>query len=74
MTIEELINQLKQYDPKLPVMLSGYEGGLYEANGTNKVTVAKGVNQEWYYGPHEIVHPLIDDYPKHEKFQGVYIK
>ena len=74
MTIEQLIQQLQQHDPKLPVFLSGYEGGLYQANGVNVVTVAKNVNSEWYYGPHEIIHPLIDDYPHHEKLKGVYLK
>jgi hypothetical protein len=76
MTIEQLIKILQQHDPKLPVLLSGYEGGVYEPHGKliRQVLVAKDVNEEWYYGPHEIVYPEFNnDYPNHEKFQGLII-
>lgn len=77
MTVEELINELKQYDPKLPILLSGYEGGVYEAHGecTRQVLVALDVNNEWFYGPHEIVQESDADlYPTHKRTKGVYIK
>lgn len=78
MTVEELINQLKQYDPKLPVLLAGYEGGVYEARGNaiSEVTIAINVNDAWYYGPHEIVYDGINDdmYPGNQRQQGLYIR
>jgi hypothetical protein len=56
-TVEQLIEQLKQHDPKLPVMMPGYEGGVYDGPTKFQVAnVALGVNDEWYYGPHEIVY------------------
>ena len=56
MTVEELINKLKEFDPKLPIMLHGYEGGVYDGpNRFYQAIVALSVNQEWYYGPHEIM-------------------
>jgi hypothetical protein len=55
-TVEQLIEQLKLHDPKLPVMMPGYEGGVYDGPTKFQVAnVAIGVNDEWYYGPHEIV-------------------
>ena len=74
MTIEELIKQLEHYDPKLPVLLHGYEGGVYIANLTRPVLVAADVNTEWYYGPHEIVTEYTDGYQGYTKFNGVIIK
>lgn len=73
MTIEELIKELQQYDPKLPVLLSGYEGGVYLPNRMRKVNVALNVNKEWYYGPHEIVWEGLYDYPDNEKMNGLLI-
>ena len=72
MTIQELINQLQQYDPKLPVMLSGYEGGVYQANRVRQVVFAANVNDAWYYGPHEIITDP-SDYPGYKQQQGVYL-
>jgi len=55
-TVEQLIEQLKQFDPKLPVMMPGYEGGVYDGpTRFQTAKVALGVNDAWYYGPHEIV-------------------
>lgn len=76
MTVQELINKLQQFDPTLPVVLSGYEGGVYTLHGKliRQVLVAEDVNSEWYYGPHEIVYAEFnDDYPNHKKFQGLII-
>lgn len=74
MTIKELIQKLQQFDPSLPVLLSGYEGGVYQPNKVYEVTIALNVNDAWYYGPHELVHDDDDWYPGHERTQGVYIK
>lgn len=74
MTIEELIKKLQEFDPKLPVLLSGYEGGVYQPSRVSQVTIAINVNDQWYYGPHELVHDDEDLYPGHYRTQGVYIK
>lgn len=72
MTIKELIQHLQRFDENLPVMLSGYEGGVYEANRIRPVVFAINVNTDWYNGPHElVVEP--DEYPSHKKQQGVYL-
>lgn len=72
MTIKELIQHLQQFDDSLPVMLSGYEGGVYQANRVRSVVFATNVNDAWYYGPHELVMEP-DQYPGHKQQQGVYL-
>lgn len=55
-TIKQLIAALQAYDPDLPIMLPGYEGGVYSPQPKlHQATIALEVNQEWYYGPHEVV-------------------
>lgn len=73
MTVQELINKLQQFDPTLPVVINGYEGGVYLPKDLREITMAENVNNAWYYGPHEIVWPELMDYPTHKKFNGVYI-
>ena len=53
MKVSELIQILQQYDPEKKILLSGYEGGYYEARGTIPKTVVLNVHEEWYYGPHD---------------------
>ena len=75
MTVQELINRLQEFDPKLPVMLSGYEGGVYPGpNNFNTVTVALNVNspEDWWYGPHDIVHDN-SEYQGAEKITALYL-
>ena len=74
MTVQELINKLQQFDPTLPIVLSGYEGGVYLPEHVNIVLMAENVNDAWYYGPHEIVWPDINEFTDYKKFHGVYIK
>jgi hypothetical protein len=75
-TVKRLIKQLEQFDGDLPVMLHGYEGGVY--NGPNNLhtsIVVLDVNQEWYYGPHEIMHEYMEDDCKNcEKITALIIK
>lgn len=54
MTVNELIEQLKNYPSDMPVLTLGYEGGLNEAY-VKSDTVIFNVNSKdtWYYGPHE---------------------
>ena len=76
-TVEQLIEQLKQHDPQLPVILSGYEGGVYYGpNDINTVTIALNVHdpEDWWYGPHDIVHEGFMDYEGAEKITALYLR
>ena len=56
MKIKELIKELQELDGDLNVFVSGYEGGVNHAGSIGKpVIVALNVNDEWYYGSHEVV-------------------
>jgi len=39
MTIAELIQTLSQYDPDLPVVVKGYEGGFNDVSVTQEITL-----------------------------------
>jgi hypothetical protein len=66
MTVRELIESLSKIeDQNLRVMVRGYEGGYDDiiiGNGIDNTTtvipaiqyVALNVNDEWYYGRHEV--------------------
>jgi hypothetical protein len=62
MTVNELIDKLNSIEDKSIIVLTrGYEGGYEDAvlrindGGTPEVvTIELFVNDEWYYGPHEI--------------------
>lgn len=54
MTVNELIEQLKNYPGDMRVLTLGYEGGLNDISlGTNSVVLGYKGNEAWYYGPHE---------------------
>jgi len=58
MTVRELIESLSKIeDQDVRVMTRGYEGGVddIEDNTPAIIHVALDVNEEWYYGRHEIV-------------------
>ena len=62
MTVRELIQILSQIkDQDLKVMVRGYEGGINDAivssnesNTPEIYTIERNVNEEWYYGRHEV--------------------
>ena len=62
MTVKQLIEILSQIkDQDLKVMVKGYEGGINdvivssnESNTPEIYTIERNVNEEWYYGRHEI--------------------
>lgn len=68
MKVKDLIERLKKLDQEALIVVSGYEGGVREAESAHQVTVALKVNMAWYYGEHEIVDPQrsknFDDYDK----------
>ena len=55
MTVAELINALQSFDPKLRVVVGGYEGGYTDVTATSELLIALNVHapSSWYYGPHE---------------------
>lgn len=53
MTIAELIEQLSQYAPNLPVVVKGYEGGYNDVSIIEEVSLQLNVNTENWYGSHE---------------------
>lgn len=55
MTVKELIDQLKMFDPKLQIISRGYEGGMLDIGSVVPTRIALNVNTAWYYGPHELV-------------------
>lgn len=65
MTVQELIDRLKLFDPKLRIVTNGYEGGYTEIDTLDKLRIALDVNTEWYYGKHE----LADDYSVRDKLK-----
>jgi hypothetical protein len=55
MKVKELIETLSQLDPELMVVVAGYEGGVDEMDKYELCDVELNVNDEWYYGKHEIL-------------------
>jgi hypothetical protein len=54
MNVKQLIEKLSAYDPETMVIVSGYEGGVNEAEYAGDVKIKLNVNTEWYYGKHEV--------------------
>ena len=54
MTVNELIEQLKDYPGDMRVLTLGYEGGLNDVDVRWDSIVFDYNNKDtWYYGPHE---------------------
>ena len=54
MTVNELIEQLKNYPGDMRVLTLGYEGGLNDVDIKWDSIVFDYNNKDtWYYGPHE---------------------
>ena len=70
MKVKELIEKLQEFDPELMVVRPGYEGGVTELESATEVMLALNVNEEWYYGEHDMVDDTTD-WPKHKHAQGV---
>ena len=70
MNVRELIEKLSTIeDQDALVMTSGYEGGFCDVENLNlkPVDMALNVNEEWYYGAHE----LAENRDHLDKFQVV---
>lgn len=56
MTVNELIEQLKNYPGDMRVLTLGYEGGFNDIGlGTDDIVFNVNDKDTWYYGPHECV-------------------
>lgn len=54
MTVNELIEQLKNYPGDMRVLTLGYEGGFNDIGlGTDDIVFDDHEKDAWYYGPHE---------------------
>ena len=53
MTVAELIEKLSQYDPDLPVVIKGYEGGYNDLSIIEEIRLQLNANTENWYGTHE---------------------
>jgi len=75
MKIKDLILELQKHDPEMQVVRSGYEGGVDFVANVRCHELALNVNEDWWYGPHELViHDLQrEDYKNYEKTQVVFI-
>lgn len=54
MNVKQLIEELSKYPPDAMVIISGYEGGEEEVKSTEQCRIELNVNDEWYYGSHEV--------------------
>ena len=55
MKVKQLIEVLSQLDPDLMVVVAGYEGGVNEVDKSELCDIELNVNDEWYYGKHEML-------------------
>jgi hypothetical protein len=72
MKVKELIEKLQTLDPEMEAMRHGYEGGVENITLFEIEPVALKVNDQWYYGPHEVVYKD-DQHPGHEIITAVVI-
>jgi hypothetical protein len=73
MKVKDLIAILQTYNPELIVIKAGYEGGVDEITHHGEETIALNVNEDWYYGPHEVVDEE-DRHEGHKRTQAVYLR
>ena len=55
MKVKELIEVLSQLDSELMVVVAGYEGGVNEVDKYELCDIELNINDEWYYGKHEML-------------------
>ena len=56
MNVGQLIEKLNKLDPKLMVVVRGYEGGVNEVVSLSECKIELDANKgTWYYGRHEVV-------------------
>lgn len=53
MTVGQLIIVLGALDPKLPVVVRGYEDGVNDISEAALINIRRDQYSAWYYGQHE---------------------
>ena len=66
MKVRELIEQLQKLDQDKMIVIGAYEGGYDFPNHFAKVKIELNQNTEWYYGKHEYVMPMGEEYQPDE--------
>lgn len=74
MKIKELIKKLETLDPELHIFVDGYEGGFSDIIISDTVKIALNVNEEYYYGDHELASRLDNNKNKYEIVEAVILK
>ena len=74
MTVKELIQQLQNMPPEQLVVIRGLEGGVDEVSDLENVRVALDVNEDWYYGAHEILDPRDHGDPQDEIVKAIHLR
>lgn len=54
MKVMDLLTLLSKMPVEADVVVKGYEGGVDDVVNVKLVKIKKDVNDEWYYGRHEI--------------------
>jgi len=54
MTVAELIETLREFNPETRVVVDGYEGGYADVAVSETTPILLNVHHEWYYGEHDI--------------------
>ena len=54
MKVKDLLTLLSQMPEDADVVAKGYEGGVDDVVNVKLVKLRRGVNNDWYYGRHEI--------------------
>lgn len=52
MTVAELMERLKEFDPNLPVVVAGYEEGYNDLSSVAPVRMIPEADTRWYCGAH----------------------
>ena len=61
MIVSELIELLSVCDPKMRVVVAGYEGGVSDVEGVDPIPILLNANTDWYYCRHEPCEPHEQD-------------
>jgi hypothetical protein len=66
MTVKELIEKLQTLNQDKMIVINGYEGGCDFPTNIAPTKILMNQNTQWYYGKHEYVLPIHDEYEQHE--------
>ena len=64
MNVQQLIEELQKYPPKMRVIVNGYEGGYSDCDPPKSTRIRLNAHGEdmWYYGRHDDEsYPLFDN-------------